>query len=465
MILTEMHGSFGHGDESMALAIAVTIPMLLQDWRWLTAPVRPQRIMLPPCLLAAFVAMIVAAIGDEDLVIPALGIMGGVALSVQVMSRFDLRASKRLTGSTEWLSSLSDTVEAWYTSQPDSGVAAHENGMQSESAEQAESDAHAASNSVRLGLAAASATVDSSAGLTSNSSPLASHGTDDGLSNSAVQDDNGKSRVAALILSMAPFGSLGLLPVFGLHRFYSGRMFTGFIWLFTLGLVGIGQLIDIVVIAVGEFRDRSGRLLTMGSGGEDEQVNGLSVIPSGQSLVNGTLAVLGALVLALDILLGFVLALNLPKMIASDVFRGMDLSAIEVEQLMGSRNWDDTVWEVAALFVVVVGLVAMGLLTIARRNAGARHMARVVLSGFGFAGAFGILSQGMYYIRWDEVAAAIQAKKVIPAIDAIIGRDFIPSCIGTMVLLIAALFVLAWPPRRNATTVTQPHREPIEQRV
>ena len=275
----------------------------------------------------------------------------------------------------------------------------------------------------------------------------------------------GKSRVAALILSIAPFGSLGLLPVFGLHRFYSGRIFTGLIWLFTLGLAGIGQLIDIVVIAVGEFRDRSGRPLTMGSGGEDEQVNGLSVIPSGQSLVNGTLAVLGALVLALDILLGFVLALNLPKMIAADLFRDMGLWATNVEQFMGSQNWDDTVWDVAALFVAVVGLVAMGLLTIARRDAGAAHMARVVLSGFGFAGAFGILSQETYYIRWEEVASAIQAEKIIPAIDAVIGRDFIPSCIGTMVLLIAALFVLAWPPRRSANTVTQSHREPLEQRV
>jgi TM2 domain-containing membrane protein YozV len=31
----------------------------------------------------------------------------------------------------------------------------------------------------------------------------------------------------------------------GLHRLYTGRTFTGFLWLFTLGLLGVGQLVDV----------------------------------------------------------------------------------------------------------------------------------------------------------------------------------------------------------------------------
>ncbi len=34
----------------------------------------------------------------------------------------------------------------------------------------------------------------------------------------------------------------------GVHRLYSGKYFTGIIWLFTLGCLGIGQLIDLVLI-------------------------------------------------------------------------------------------------------------------------------------------------------------------------------------------------------------------------
>jgi TM2 domain-containing membrane protein YozV len=39
-----------------------------------------------------------------------------------------------------------------------------------------------------------------------------------------------------------------LMGVNGLHRFYTGRWISGFIWLFTGGLCGIGQVIDLVFI-------------------------------------------------------------------------------------------------------------------------------------------------------------------------------------------------------------------------
>ena len=34
----------------------------------------------------------------------------------------------------------------------------------------------------------------------------------------------------------------------GLHRFYLRRYVTGFIWLFTFGLLGIGQFVDLFLI-------------------------------------------------------------------------------------------------------------------------------------------------------------------------------------------------------------------------
>ena len=61
----------------------------------------------------------------------------------------------------------------------------------------------------------------------------------------------------AVALALAVVGG-----VFGLHRFYAGRIQSGIGMCCTLGGLGIWYLYDIVVIAVGEFRDRDGRRLT-----------------------------------------------------------------------------------------------------------------------------------------------------------------------------------------------------------
>lgn len=39
-----------------------------------------------------------------------------------------------------------------------------------------------------------------------------------------------------------------LFGVAGLHRFYVGRWASGLLWLFTFGLCGIGQVVDLVFI-------------------------------------------------------------------------------------------------------------------------------------------------------------------------------------------------------------------------
>jgi len=61
-----------------------------------------------------------------------------------------------------------------------------------------------------------------------------------------------KSRLAALLLCF-------FLGGLGIHRFYVGKIGTGIIWLLTLGLLGIGALIDLIIIAVGTFKDKEGK--------------------------------------------------------------------------------------------------------------------------------------------------------------------------------------------------------------
>ncbi|WP_051215496.1 TM2 domain-containing protein [Granulicoccus phenolivorans] len=63
-----------------------------------------------------------------------------------------------------------------------------------------------------------------------------------------------KSWTVALVLCL-------LLGVFGAHRFYTGHVGLGVLYLFTGGLFGIGALVDLILIIVDNYRDSHGRPL------------------------------------------------------------------------------------------------------------------------------------------------------------------------------------------------------------
>jgi len=44
----------------------------------------------------------------------------------------------------------------------------------------------------------------------------------------------------------------------GVHRFYAGKIGTGILMLLTLGGFGLWSLIDFVIIATGNFKDKNG---------------------------------------------------------------------------------------------------------------------------------------------------------------------------------------------------------------
>ena len=51
------------------------------------------------------------------------------------------------------------------------------------------------------------------------------------------------------------------LGVFGVHRFYVGKIGTGILSLLTFGGLGVWATIDFVMIAIGSFKDSQGLVI------------------------------------------------------------------------------------------------------------------------------------------------------------------------------------------------------------
>lgn len=69
-----------------------------------------------------------------------------------------------------------------------------------------------------------------------------------------MQGVSEKSRLVAFLLCFF-FGGIGV------HRFYAGKIGTGILWLLTLGIFGIGTLVDFIMIICGKFTDKDGNLI------------------------------------------------------------------------------------------------------------------------------------------------------------------------------------------------------------
>lgn len=292
-------------------------------------------------------------------------------------------------------------------------------------------------------------------------------------------------RFWALLLAVAG-------PVPGLHRFYVGKVGTGIVWFFTLGLFVVGQLIDIIMILSGQFEDKNGLPVvnwhgpTAGTVEMPDHPAGAAPIgardaapvvpgepataamalarnepPSSPSYAStgtiiyepwhpfsGLVCALGHIFLLAAILVGLAIGLRLPVLVAA----GWPDPAIaqELEGVFHSTEWPRTIEQGGGLLIVMLLFAAAVLIMIGRRRHGPAHLIRALLGLGGFFWAISLFRGEV--LSWSEaqgIAGLIQQNEVGRALERLFGAFGQEEAIFAGVIVLVSILILAWPPRRQ----------------
>jgi serine/threonine protein kinase len=251
-----------------------------------------------------------------------------------------------------------------------------------------------------------------------------------------------------LALMMA---ALGLCFVCGIQRFYVGKTRSGLLWLFTFGLFGVGQIIDVIHICDGTFTDAAGRKLLLWDDPPQANATPSSVKPSRNIDPSqlGLLSALSALLLNIATVLGLAIAIDLPSAISAGVF-GTELAANVQQMFGGYAEWLLLVHRLGPVVIAIVLLIAVMTMLFARRRGGWTHQLRAAASILGLLAVMVLIHAAFNSaFAWGQIAPRVANHQIPEAVNVFFDYWKVAPALLAGLMMLLTVVLLAWPPRRR----------------